>query len=235
MRRLALPLLLALAALPARAADQATYSISLLGLGAGTISLRSDESDGDYRAQGQVRSSGLARGLYPADVTASATGRVDGNRYAPVAYSEESIDRGETKRTKIRYQDGVPQIDKDPPDRRRKSYHANPEDQGGTVDLLTAAFAILRDRPEALACDLDISPYDGRERTRIRLGGGTREGDILTCQGVYTRVAGFSPKDMAGKVNWPFTVTYRAAEGGVMQVEQVRVPTSLGAVVLSRR
>ncbi|WP_157973479.1 DUF3108 domain-containing protein [Tropicimonas sp. IMCC34043] len=235
MRRLALPILLAFVAATAQAADQATYSISLAGFRLGTLSLRSDESAGTYKAQSQVRSTGLTRGLYPADITASVTGQVSGNTYNPQIYIDESKSRGETKRTRIRYVAGVPQIEKDPPDTRRRSWHANPEEQGGTVDMLTAGYAILRDQPEALACKLDVSPYDGRERTRIRMAGGTRDGDTLVCPGMYTRVAGFSPKEMAEKVNWPFTVTYRSIGDGMMRVEQVRLQTTLGRVTIDRR
>ena len=93
----------------------------------------------------------------------------------------------------------------------------------------------MRDRPADLACNLDISPYDGRERTRIRLKGSTRSGDTVTCKGVYTRVAGFSPKDMAEKVNWPFTVIYKVKKDGTHRVQEVIVPTTLGKVRMRRK
>ena len=100
---------------------------------------------------------------------------------------------------------------------------------------MTTAFAVLRDRPAGLACNLDISNYDGRERSRIRLAGGKAEGNTLTCPGMYTRVAGFSPKDMAERVNWPFTVIYRVRPDGTHRVSKVIISTTLGTVQMTRR
>ncbi|PRY25483.1 uncharacterized protein DUF3108 [Aliiruegeria haliotis] len=216
-------------------AEEGTFSVSIAGIGAGTIAFRGNESGGRYKVNGQVASTGLARSLYPARVKAAANGSVSGNRYRPSAYAEEVAKRSKTTTAKYRYRGGVPSITKTPPDTRRKSYHADPAGQGGTVDPLTTAYAILRDRPAELACALDISPYDGRERTRIRMNGGKRQGERLVCPGTYSRIAGFSDEDMAEKVHWPFSVTYRVLDGGVHRVEEVRVPTTIGAVVLRRR
>ncbi|MDV7145461.1 DUF3108 domain-containing protein [Tropicimonas sp. TH_r6] len=221
-------------ALPATA-EQGRFSVSVAGFGAGTIAYSGSESGGRYKANGQVASSGLARGLYPANITVAVNGSVSGNRYAPATYSEKTVKRGKTKTGTFRFSGGTPRVTKNPPDKNRKSYHANASGQKGTVDPMTAAFAILRDRPADLACNLDISPYDGRERTRIRMDGGTRKGNTLTCPGTYSRVAGFSPKDMAEKVHWPFTVIYKIQSDGTHRVTEVVVPTTLGKVRMRRR
>ncbi len=221
-------------ALPA-AAEQGRFSVSVAGFGAGTIAFSGSESGGRYKANGQVASTGLARGLYPADITVAVNGRVSGNSYAPGTYSEKTVKKGKTKTGTFRYSGGTPRVTKNPPDRNRKSYHADPSGQKGTVDPMTAAFAILRDRPAELACNLDLFPYDGRERTRIRMNGGTRKGDTLTCPGTYSRVAGFSSRDMAEKVHWPFTVIYRVQPDGTHRVTEVIVPTTLGKVRMRRR
>lgn len=234
MRLPATLLFLSLATAAPAVAEQASFSVSVTGIPAGSLALRGSESGNRYKVQGQVRSSGIARGLYPAEVTAAASGQVRGNSYSPSSYSEESSVRGTTKTKRITYSGGVPNVTSVPADTRRKPYHAAPRRQGGTVDPLTIAYAILRDRPAGLACNLDLQPYDGRERTRIRMSGGTREGDTLVCPGIYTRVAGFSEDDMR-KADWPFTVTYEVAPDGTHRVEKVHVPTSMGPVVLRRR
>lgn len=232
MRLFATLLLIALPGLVA--AEQASYAVSVTGIPAGSLAYRASQSGSSYKVQGQVRSSGLARGLYPAQISAAAQGQVTGNEYSPSAYSEEATYRNDTETAKYRYAGGIPTITKDPPDTNRKDFHADPKDQRGTVDPLTIAYAILRDRPSELACNLDLQPYDGRERTRIRMSGGTRKGDTLTCPGTYTRIAGFSEKDMR-KADWTFTVTYSIESDGTHRVEKVHVPTSVGPVVLRRR
>lgn len=223
-----------LASVPVQA-ESGQFSVSVAGFGAGTIAYSGSESRGRYEANGQVASTGLARGLYPARISVAVNGKVTGNSYAPTTYVEQTTKRGETKSGTFRYSRGTPTVTKTPPDRNRKSYHADPENQAGTVDPMTAAFAILRDRPADLACNLDISPYDGRERTRIRLQDGTRKGDELVCNGTYSRIDGFSPEDMAEKVHWPFTVTYTILPDGTHRVSEVVVPTTLGKVRMRRR
>lgn len=216
-------------------AEDARFSVSLRGLNAGSLAYRADETGGRYRVEGQALPAGLARTLYPGSAVASVEGRVDGNSYAPASYAENVTKRGESKSARFTYSRGVPKVVKNPPDRKRKKFHARPRDQKGTVDPLTTVFAILRDRPADLACNLDISPFDGRERTRIRMSNGSRKGDRLVCPGTYSRVAGFSPKEMAEKVHWPFTVTYQIGADGLHKVERVDVPTTIGTVVFRRR
>ncbi|RYH08544.1 DUF3108 domain-containing protein [Tropicimonas sp. IMCC6043] len=233
MRRPLIVAALLFLSLPACAED-GQFSVSLSGIPAGVLAYSGSESGGRYTTRGEAASTGLARGLYPTQVTTVASGRVEGNRYTPEIYKESTTKKGETKTTAFRYLNGRPEITKNPPDTRRKSYHADPQGQAGTVDPMTAAYAILRDRPAGLACNLDISPYDGRERTRIRLSGGKREGDTLTCPGTYSRVAGFSDKDMAERVHWPFTVVYSILPDGTHRVSKVTVPTSLGKLRMTR-
>lgn len=232
-----LPIYLALflgLAVPA-SAEEGHFAVSVAGFGAGTIAYKGSESGGGYKASGQVASTGLARGLYPADISVAVSGNVKGNRYSPSVYTEKATKKGETKKATFRYSGGTPKVTKNPPDKRRKSHHADPSGQKGTVDPMTAAYAILRDRPSELACNLDISPYDGRERTRIRMKGGERKGDTLTCPGTYSRIAGFSPKEMKEKVHWPFTVIYKIKPDGTHRVQEVIVPTTLGKVRMRRK
>lgn len=230
-----LPLLLVTAlAAPARS-EEGRFAVSIAGLGAGFISYEGTEKAGRYTAAGAVAATGLARALYPARIATTATGRVEGNRYRPATYRARTQKRRESTDVTFRYANGTPQVSQTPPEKGRKSHHAAPADQRGTLDPMSSAFAILRDRPAALACNLDISYYDGRERSRIRLSGGKRDGGTLTCPGVYTRVAGFSAKDMAERVNWPFTVIYTILPDGTHRVTSLTIPTTSGKVRMTRR
>ena len=227
--------LLALALCAPLRAEEGNFAVTVAGLGAGSISYQGSETGGRYTATGSVVSTGLARVLYPAQVATASTGRVDGNRYRPASYRSKTDKRSKSKEIAFAFAGGIPKVTQTPPDRKRKPYHAAPENQKGVLDPMTTAFAILRDRPAALACKLDIFNYDGRERSRIRLSGGKREGDTLTCPGMYTRVAGFSPEDMAERVNWPFTVIYRVQPDGTHRVSKVIIATTLGTVQMTRR
>lgn len=215
-------------------AEEASFDVRLAGLKGGVLAYSATESGGSYKAQGSAQATGLAGQVFTAKVDVAANGGVRGNRYAPRGYVEHSQTKRGVRKARFTYKNGVPDVKKDPPDTNRQPYHANPVQQKGTVDPLTAAFAILRDRSDALVCDLDIQPYDGRERTHIRLSDPQRDGDTLLCQGRYSRISGFSDAEMARQVHWNFTVSYQWA-GDVWQVHKVRVPTSYGVVSITRR
>ncbi|WP_238547934.1 DUF3108 domain-containing protein [Meridianimarinicoccus roseus] len=241
LTRAAAALALVLAATLAPAAGRASeesgaFDVSFGGIRAGVIAFRAQETAaGAYTAHGSARASGLLGALFDAEIDTVAQGTVSGNTYRPKVAREVTIDgKDDTERT-YRYSGaGVPTITRTPP-RGPSSHAAPPEAQAGTVDTTTAAWAILRDRPAALACQLDISIYDGRRRHRIELNRAEPAQGGLTCSGRYTRVAGFSPDDMAERREWPLTMRYAAIPGGTLRVEQLSFPTSFGRARITRR
>lgn len=229
--------LAAATALPAAAQqERAVFDVSVAGITAGTLTLVGTERGGTYEVQGAGRSRGVVAALTTVSVDAAANGRVDGNRYRPSGYTEVVQDRDGTSRKRIRYNGGgVPQVTEDPPEDDREPYHADPGGQGGTLDPLTIVWALFRDRPRDLVCSLDAATYDGRERSRVRLGGAREEGDRILCAGIYTREAGYSDKEMAEQRRWDFSMTYRPAGGDVWAVEEVTVPMRYGTMRFRRQ
>ena len=219
--------------LPAMA-ETGQFRVTVGPLTAGTLAYAGEDSGGRYAATGAVRASGLAGLFLDTRVDAAASGRVTGNAYRPERFDQTTVEDGAEVSSAFRYRDGVPTVTRTPPPRKPPKFAADPGKQGGTVDPMTAAYAILRDRPADLACDLAIQMFDGRRRADIRLVGGEAVPGGLSCRGEYRRVEGFSPEELAEKPVWPFTVSYRAA-GGVLQVEEVRVPTTFGAVRIRRQ
>lgn len=239
-RRLTGAVLLALLAAapgPAAAADAGTFDVSFAGIRAGTLAYEGSESGGTYETRGSARATGLAGAVFDMRVDAAANGRVDGNAYRPRHYSEVTREAGEpTVERRFTYSGaGVPAVTRTPPRDKPRKHAAPAAAQGGTVDPMTAAFAILRDRDDATACALDISIYDGAVRSRIALNRPTREPDRLRCDGTYTRVAGFSPEDMSGQTVWPLTLSYVRAPDGAWRVDRLEFPTSFGRARIVRR
>ncbi|WP_240722843.1 DUF3108 domain-containing protein [Poseidonocella sp. HB161398] len=226
---------LALVAPGVQAAETGTFDLRLGPIRAGTLSYALEERGGRYAASGAMRSGGLAGLFLDTSVDAHARGRAEGNRYRPESFSSSTTEDGGTEELAFAYSGGTPKVTRTP-ERTKTPKHAAPaSEQAGTVDPMTAAFAILRDRPADLACDLAIDLYDGRRRADIRLVGGQPTGDGgLECRGEYRRVAGFSPKELAEKPVWPFTVIY-APEDGTLRVTELRVPTTFGNFRMVRR
>lgn len=227
--------LLGLAGAPAPAsAEKAAFNVSFGGLRAGVIAYDADVSGASYTARGAARPSGLIGAIFDATIDTVASGAVEANSYRPRVAREITRDDGEVTERTYRYDGGVPAITRDPP-RAAPADALPPHGQAGTVDTTTAAFAILRDRPAALACALDISIYDGRRRHRIRLNDPTPTGDGMTCRGEYVRVAGFDPDDLDGKTVWPLEMDYARLDTGAMRVMRLSFPTSFGTARITRR
>lgn len=217
------------------AEESAAYNVAFGGIRAGVIAFRAEEAGGRYTAHGSARASGLLGALFDAEVDTVAQGSVSANTYRPSVARE--VTAGSDNRTEREYRyngGGVPTVTRTPA-KAPPSNAAPAGQQAGTVDTTTAAWAILRDRPEALACKLDISIYDGRRRQRIELNRAEPTADGMTCTGQYTRVAGFSPKEMAEKTAWPLTMKYERQPNGMLRVEQLSFPTSFGRARITRR
>lgn len=211
------------------------FSATVAGIRAGTVELRGTEAAGRYEVQGAAASSGLVGEFVRFTVQAAAAGSVRNGRYAPSSYTEVSQSREGTQRVTYRYRGGIPQIDRSPDDEEREPHHVGPEGQRGTLDPLTALWALLRDQPRASACAADVSAYNGETRSRLRLTNVESEGATLVCSGLYTRIAGFSDEEMAERVNWPFTLIYRETGETLLRVEELRIPTSFGLFRLVRQ
>jgi hypothetical protein len=239
MHRAALALCLAFGLSPAgpaaAAEERAEFDISVAGLRAGSLVMVGTERGGRYQVTGVGRSAGVVAGLVRLTVEASATGRVDGNRYRPASYTETVVERGETERARFVYSGGGLAITRDPPDDDREPHYVGPEGQADALDPMTGVWALLRDRPADLACDLAISTYNGAQRAGIRLSGGRREGDTLVCPGTYTREAGYSAEELAERRRWEFTMTYRDTGDDLLRLEEVRLRSEFGPMVFRRR
>jgi len=234
VRALACALLLAAAPAASTAAEEsAAFNVSFGGIRAGVLAFRGEEAGGSYTVHGSARASGLLGALFDAEIDTVAQGTVSGNDYRPRLAREVTAKPDDRRERRYDFTTaGVPRITNTPA-RAARPGDAPAAQQAGTVDTTTAAYAILRDRPPPLACDLDLSVYDGRKRHRIvfdRLAG-----DGVTCQGTYSRVAGFSAEEMAERRNWPLTLTYARQPDGTLRVDRLSFPTSFGTARITRR
>ena len=217
----------------AAGAETGRFALSFAGLEAGTLSFDASQSGDRYAVSGAARPGGVLGMLFDAKVDSSAAGTASGNRYRPAEARETTRRSGETITRTFAYAGGVPAVTDNPPDKPSR-HSAPPSEQKGTVDTTTAAFAILRDRPADLACGLDLALYDGRKRHRIVLNQPQPREGGLTCRGTYSRVAGFSPDDMAGQRDWPLTMTYASLPDGTLRVTALSFETSFGTARIDR-
>lgn len=223
-----------LAAPTALAAEEsAAFNVSFGGIRAGVLAFRGEEQGGSYTVHGSARASGLLGALFDAEIDTVAQGVVQGNAYSPRLAREVTAKPDDRRERRYDFTAaGVPRITNTPP-RDPRPGDAPAAQQAGTVDTTTAAYAILRDRPAALACDLDLAVFDGRKRHRIVFD--RMRADGLTCVGTYSRAAGFSAEEMAEQRDWTLTLSYARQPGGTLRVDRLTFPTSFGTARITRR
>ena len=236
MQRFLIAALLSLAAATAAAqtTHTGTFDLKLAGVRAGVVAFSAVEDGRQYSAAARAQSSGLVALVRNLSYDARATGRITPRGFVPTRY-QESADTGErVSRAVMEYVNGVPQVKSYDPPQERRSRDVDPATQGGTLDPMTALFALLRDVPRGEVCTLDVPVFDGRRASRVSTRGPKPEGDRIVCEGEYRRVAGFSERQMREKTRFPFSITYAPA-GDRYRVERISVDTLYGRATLDRR
>lgn len=233
MAALALPAL----APPARAdqTDKIIFDVSLQGIPAGRLSIEGKIAGTGYAASGVMETTGLAGALKKIRYAGSVSGAYAGARFTPQVFQISSRRGDEASSQSIRYKAGTPaSVSREPP-RAPRASDVNPAKQGGTIDPLTALYAVLRDVAPEEACTLKVTMYDGSKRSQVALSTPQAKGEKIICTGEYRRLAGFTEKEMAHKSRFPFTLTYAPTEAGRLRVVEISTDTILGKGRLKRR
>lgn len=226
---------LLMTALPAAAqTEQATFSLNIRGVSAGSLRIAGEVEGNRYAINGVLESGGLVGILRRIRYDATAQGRVTGGRFVPSSYAERSDNGGRKRSASMEYRSGVPQVKAYDPPRKQDEDDVDPATQGGTVDTLTALFVTLRDVPQGQECGMPLRIFDGRRVTEVAFSQPRRQNGTTTCNGEFRRVAGYSASDMAEKRVFPFTMTY-TPQGDTMRVTEVRTDTLYGPARLTRR
>lgn len=215
--------------------DEARFDLVMAGLTAGTLTFAAETDGRSYAVRGRLASSGILSFVRKVSYDATARGRVRDGAYLPARYTERADTGRRQSEAEILWRGGVPQVASYTPPRDPRPTDVDPATQAGSVDILTALYATLRDADAGRECNRSFSMYDGRRASRLSLGTPEPAEGGVTCAGEYRRVAGFPPEDMAEKTRFPFTLTYAPAPDGRMRVTEVRMDTLYGSARLIRR
>lgn len=220
-------------------ADQGTFDLHIRGVTAGVLVFTGKNDGKSYSVAGKLESTGIAAMLRRVRYEAGAAGRIGNGRWTPARYEEQADTGKRQSQSRLEYRGGIPR-EMLKASRAGVPNYVDPATQKGTVDPLTALYALLRAVPPAEACRLKLTMFDGARRSQIALAAAEQGADGVSCAGEYRRIAGFSDKEMAEKTRFAFRVTYGPAEGdpakaGMVQVVQVTMETLYGRASLTRR
>ena len=213
---------------------EARFEVTLRGLSVGLLRVVTARSDGAYAATARVEPAGLARVLPSARFEATVQGQVRSGRAQPLRYAEDVNTGRRESRTEMVWDRGVPRVLRSEPARPPEPWHIDAADQAGTVDPMTLLLSLLAEVPPAQACRMDLATFDGRRRGRMVLAPGPQAGEQVTCTGIFRRVAGYAPEDLAERPEFPFSVTYAPGPGGALRVVAMEADGQLGTTRLTR-
>jgi Protein of unknown function (DUF3108) len=227
--------LLALPAAAQQSADTGKFDLLVAGIKAATVSYSGQYAGADYAVAGHIESSGLMSLIKRLRYDGVVNGSVRKGRYRPSNYRETADTGKRQSDAELAYQGGVPQVISFSPEPDPQADVVDPATMDGTVDPLTAFFATMRAVDKGAECGQSLDLFDGRRASKLQLGKPQADGDLVICPGIYTRIKGFTPKEMAQKPRFEFTLTYAPTSADQMQVVEVTSETIYGKVTLKRR
>lgn len=220
---------------PAVAQDTsvARYTITISGLTAGRVTLAASHDGASYALTSNAASAGLA-GLFTSfSLITRARGSERGGQLIPQRYTAQVEGAREGRGAELAFQGGVATVVlADAPDDGAPV--VDPAAHRGAVDPLTGFYGVLRDADPDTACRIDQTMFDGHRISRVTLSSPAAVDGGLTCQGVYRRIDGYPPEDLAEQVAFPFVMTYVAGADGRWQVAEVSMDSLFGPARMIR-
>lgn len=211
--------------------SQHNYNVYLSGLKVGEFNYAVNEKGSGYSLRALMRSTGIVGALTKYRYEGLSMGRKKQGRFFPQKYSENS-DTGKRKSNKeMVYYNGVPHLTQT---EERKEHWLDPKTQQNTVDPLSAIYGLLSDQPLNNACKQNIIVYDGARRYAIKLVSSQIEDDEMYCKGIFTRLGGYSDKELSKGIEFPFELQF-SKQGDIFRIDRFVMSTLLGKASFVRK
>ena len=212
------------------------YDVHFGGLKIGKAEISGAFGEQEYRATTRIETSGVADAFFTATVDGESHGvRDEAGALTPLRFIADTKTSERDQLVEIVFADGAPSIAQAVPAYKKKSYEIEPEKQIGAIDPLSAALQALAPAPAEQVCNTRLDVFDGRKRWALDFSNPRRDENIIECDGVYERIAGFKPKHMRRQTKFPFDVTYRVGDDGLAVVERILIKTDYGSGVAKLR
>ena len=207
--------------------DDVKIDVAVAGVVVGRMALAARSDGRSYGTSAIIVDTGLASWFTDFRYEASVSGWIRGEGFEPVAYSERIDSSGDIEETSMRYEKGTPaEIEMSFPEPDA----ADPAEQGGTLDPLTAFYILTRDAPDEELCGVSFHMFDGSRRSRVDLGTPQPDDRKLVCEAEYERIEGWTEEEMEEQSVFPFEVSYSPLDGrpGWFRLSELTAPTSFG-------
>jgi len=212
--------------------QQHIFDVYILGLKLGRLNYAIEVKNDLYSAAGHLRSTGIFSAISKYSFEASSKGKIESGLFIPDYYSERS-DTGRRKEEKtMQYsKQGIELNTKKTP----KPYWQDPDKQLDTLDPMSSIIYILRDQQEANICRQNFAMFDGIRRVKIKFTHGEETSDgQFTCHGIYSRIGGYTEKELKDGTDFPFNVNYKI-KNAIYKVFAFEITTNRGRAKFVRK
>ena len=211
--------------------SQYKYNVYISGLKVGEFEYAVNEKGSGYSLRALMRSTGIVGAFTKYSYEGLSIGRKKERRFFPQIYSENS-DTGKRKSKKeMVYKNGIPSLTQS---EERKKYWLQPKTQKNTIDPLTAIYALLSDQPFSKPCKQNMTVYDGARQFSIELISAQIEDDKMSCKGIFTRLGGYSEKEMSKGTEFPFELQF-SKQDNIFRIDRFVMSTLLGRASFIRQ
>ncbi len=206
------------------------FDFRIAGIKAGEVSIKGETVANGYVADARVTSTGLIGRIADFYYVGTSRGAITGGgRPVPKLFEVTSRSPRAERETRIEFEGGTPvSVSVEPP----RSTSPDPASQAGTLDPISAGFAVLKDGPVEGICNKQVDIFDGSRRSRIALAPARESGGDLVCDGRYTRLEG--EENTFSSSDYGFQIVYSESDGHA-RLQRIETKTKFGAATVERR
>lgn len=208
--------------------DQKAFRVSIAGFPVGTASYSAAITGKRYEIQGFIGSTGFFGAFLASRYSGAVIGRTSGARLTPQIFRGRFEQGRKFAEVDIKYSGGRPTNVIRRPERAPQSYDINPRSVRGALDPISALYFLLRDVTVDKVCTQSFQVFEGTRTSRIAMQRSQGDGGTVICNGVYTRLGGFTPEQMAERQNFPFQLVFHPTASGLFEVREFRATTFWG-------
>ena len=211
------------------------YDFYLGGIKAGEVSINTRVKGKKYRAKSVMKTAGIVGMLYKASFEAQTNGVVTKKGYRPKRFVADGRMSSKQQRVDMRFAKNAPRKVKAVPAFDPRPWQIDPRKQTGTVDPITATISSLAPMQKDQICNRSVQIFDGRKRFAVDLGKPVAEGDRIKCPAVFRRIAGYKPKMLKKRAEFPFNIWYEERSDGLAHVVRAAGDSVFGLAVILLR
>ncbi len=208
--------------------EQKVFKVTIAGFPVGTASYSAAISGKRYEVQGFMGSTGFFGAFLASRYSGAVIGRMSGDRLIPQIFRGRFEQSRKFAEVDIKYSSGRPTNVIRRPERPAQPYDIDYRKVKGALDPISALYFLLRDVTVDKVCTQSFQIFEGSRTSRIVMQRSQGENGAVICNGVYSRLGGFTPEQMADRQNFPFQLVFQPTASGLFEVREFRATTFWG-------